>query len=52
MAASLLAADSLSLFFANLDTYRQKRRESSQIYTRFDGDQVFLALVEAMIVKI
>ncbi len=46
-AASMVTVDNLSAFFANLDGYRQRRRESEHIYTRFDGDEVFLALVEA-----
>ncbi len=50
-AAPVLTADKLSTFFANLDTYRQKRRESAQIYTRFDGDEVFLALIEALVAR-
>ena len=38
----------LGAFFNNLDLYRQNRRESELIYSRFDGDTVFLELIEAM----
>ncbi len=47
-AASRVTEANLSAFFSQLDTYRHNRRESSLIYTRFDGDTVFLELIEAM----
>ncbi len=46
--ASTVTEDNLSAFLSNLDTYRHNSRESSLIYTRFDGDTVFLELIEAM----
>ncbi len=47
-ADSKVNQDNLGAFLSNLDTYRHNRRESSLIYTRFDGDMVFLELIEAM----
>jgi len=45
-AADVITLDNLSAFLSNLDSYRQRRHESEILYNRFDGDEVFLALVE------
>ncbi len=47
-AAPTVTKDNLKAFFSQLDIYRQNRRESSEIYTRFDGDLVFLELIEVL----
>lgn len=39
----------LGAFFANLDGYRRRGRETTRMYDRFDGDVVFLDMVEALL---
>ncbi|MBA3867666.1 MAG: hypothetical protein H0X30_00780 [Anaerolineae bacterium] len=48
VAASTVTVSNLSTFLGQLMTYRQNRLDSAEIYTRFDGDTVFLELIEAM----
>ena len=47
--ASTLTTANLRAFFDNLDVYRQRRRESAGTYDRFDGDTVFLDMVESLL---
>ncbi|MBI1280488.1 MAG: hypothetical protein GC179_20365 [Anaerolineaceae bacterium] len=47
-ADSTLTEANLGAFFSQLDTYRLNRHVSEVIYSRFDGDMVFLELIEAM----
>ena len=46
--ASRMTETILRAFLSQLVTYRQQRRDSVEIYTRFDGDMVFLELIETM----
>jgi uncharacterized protein (TIGR00661 family) len=46
--AATLTRENLSAFFDNLDTYRQQRRRSSRVFNEYDGDTVFLDLVESL----
>ena len=48
VAASSVTEANLSDFLSHLDQFRHNRRESELIYSRFDGDMVFLELIEAM----
>ena len=48
VAASTVTVSNLSAFLGQLMTYRQNRLDSTEIYSRFDGDTVFLELIEAM----
>lgn len=48
-AASMLTSENLSAFFDNLDAYRRQRRDTTRIYNEFDGDTVFLDLVESLL---
>ncbi len=50
-AAKLTSAD-LGEFFDNLGVYRQQRRETTRIYDDFDGDTVFLDLVESLLTAV
>jgi uncharacterized protein (TIGR00661 family) len=47
-AAATITHDNLEAFLGNLETYRQARRESAGTYGGFDGDIVFLDLVESL----
>jgi len=47
-AASTVTEANLSAFFNQLERYRHNRHNSELIYSRFDGDMVFLELIEAM----
>ncbi len=47
-AAPTITESNLRAFLSQLDKYRQSRRLSSLIYDRFDGDRVFLELIETM----
>ena len=46
--APTITESNLRAFLSQLDKYRQSRRLSSLIYDRFDGDRVFLELIETM----
>jgi uncharacterized protein (TIGR00661 family) len=48
-AAAKLTSANLGAFFDNLDAYRQQRRETARMYNEFDGDTVFLDLVESLL---
>lgn len=48
-ASATLTSANLSAFFDNLDAHRQQRRETAHIYNQFDGDTVFLDLVESLV---
>jgi uncharacterized protein (TIGR00661 family) len=48
-AAAKLTSANLGAFFDNLDAYRQQRRETARVYNEFDGDTVFLDLVESLL---
>jgi uncharacterized protein (TIGR00661 family) len=47
-ADSVVSEANLSAFLSQLVSYRQKRLDSAEIYTRFDGDMVFLELIETI----
>ena len=47
--SATLDATRLGAFFDNLSLYRQRRREAADTYGRFDGDTVFLDMVEALL---
>lgn len=46
--AAVLTRENLADFLANLDAYRLRRDLAERIYRRFDGDTVFLDLVESL----
>jgi uncharacterized protein (TIGR00661 family) len=48
-AAERLTGTNLRVFFDNLDAYRRQRRETTCLYNNFDGDTVFLDLVESLL---
>lgn len=48
MSASHVTVDTMSDFLARLEHYRHHQRTSERLYNRFDGDEIFLALVEAV----
>ena len=48
-AAARLTTANLGAFFNNLDAHRQQRRETARMYDEFDGDTVFLDLVESLL---
>jgi uncharacterized protein (TIGR00661 family) len=48
-AAEKLTRTNLGLFLDTLDVYRQQRRETTRTYNEFDGDTVFLDLVESLL---
>lgn len=50
-AAETLTSTNLRAFLDTLDAYRQRRRESDRTYDRFDGDTVFLDLVESLLAE-
>ncbi len=47
--AALLTPENLGHFLANLDGYRECQERSSRVYGRFDGDTVFLDLLESLL---
>jgi uncharacterized protein (TIGR00661 family) len=50
-AAEELTSSDLGTFLDNLDAYRQQRRETARVYNEFDGDTVFLDLVESLLTE-
>lgn len=47
--AAVLTPDDLGDFLANLDRYLDGHERSTRLYRRFDGDTVFLDLVESLV---
>ena len=48
-AAPRLSEANLAAFFDTLDAYRRRGLETTEMYDRFDGDTVFLDMVEALL---
>lgn len=47
-AAQMLTEANLGAFLGSLDAYRRRSQETTRMYDRFDGDSVFLGMVEAL----
>lgn len=50
-AEETLSCENLGAFFGNLDTYRQQRGRSSSVFNEYDGDEVFLDIVESVVAR-
>jgi uncharacterized protein (TIGR00661 family) len=48
-AAPRLSEANLAAFFDTLDVYRRRGLDTTEMYDRFDGDSVFLDMVEALL---
>ena len=49
--AAMLTSANLGAFLERLDAYRQERRKTGRVYDDFDGDVVFLDMIESMLTK-